>query len=107
MLMPGQTENVDNGVTIEDLRSIVAPIAQRYGITQVYLFGSRSRGDYHDDSDFDFLITVRKGVGLLDLGCFVYDLEEALAKPVGISFKDSAPDMFLEAITPDLREIYV
>lgn len=105
--MLGLTEKVDNGVTLDDLRSIVAPIAQRYGITQVYLFGSRSRGDYHDDSDFDFLITVRKGVSLLDVGCFVYDLEEALEKPVGISFKDSASEMFMKAITPDLREIYV
>ncbi len=105
--MPEQTDEIDHGLTLDGLKSIVAPIARRYGVTQVHLFGSRSRGDYHEDSDFDLLITVRKGAGLLDLGCFVYDLEEALEKPVGISFRDSATEMFLEAIAPDLKEVYV
>ncbi len=64
--MPEQPVTVGHG-----LRSIVAPIAQRNGVTEMRLFGSRSRGVYRDDSDFDLLITVGKGVTLLDVGCFV------------------------------------
>lgn len=105
--MPEKADEVDHGLTFEGLRSIVAPIAQRYGVREVYLFGSRSRGDYHNDSDFDLLITVEEGVGLLDLGCFVYDLEEVLGKPVGISFMDSASELFMKEIAPDLKEICV
>ncbi|MBO6083817.1 MAG: nucleotidyltransferase domain-containing protein, partial [Candidatus Methanomethylophilaceae archaeon] len=39
------------GTTLDELRDIVAPIASRYNVRRVYLFGSRARGDYTKDSD--------------------------------------------------------
>ncbi|MBE6528898.1 MAG: nucleotidyltransferase domain-containing protein, partial [Thermoplasmata archaeon] len=37
---------------IKELGDIIAPLAARCNITKVYLFGSRARDDYTDDSDY-------------------------------------------------------
>jgi len=42
--------------SIEELRAIVAPVAEKYGVDKVYLFGSVARGDYNENSDYDFCI---------------------------------------------------
>lgn len=104
--MPHEQTMVAPGMTLEDLRDIVAPIAERYGIKRVRLFGSRSRGDFDDDSDFDLLISVKQGTSLMDLGCFVYDLEHTLGKSIGVSFEGSSSRMFLNEIAPELKEVY-
>jgi predicted nucleotidyltransferase len=43
-------------LSVEELRTIVAPVAHKYGVDKIYLFGSVARGDYDDDSDYDFCI---------------------------------------------------
>lgn len=103
--MSEQIRWVDDDVTLDDLRSVIPPIARRHGVIRIRLFGSRSRGDYRDGSDYDFLIAVEKSVSLQDMGYLVFDLEEALGKPVEISFDDSSSELFMEAIAPDLVEI--
>jgi len=47
---------VHKRLSIEELRSIVEPIAKEYGVDKVYLFGSTARGDDGDNSDYDFCI---------------------------------------------------
>ncbi|MBQ3627041.1 MAG: nucleotidyltransferase domain-containing protein, partial [Synergistaceae bacterium] len=42
---------------LEELKKIVAPIAEKRGVDKVYLFGSRARGDNRPDSDYDFIIS--------------------------------------------------
>lgn len=42
--------------SVSEIRDIVAPIAEKYGVKKVFLFGSRARGDYREDSDYDFSI---------------------------------------------------
>jgi len=93
-------------LSIEELRRIVVPIAEQNGITRVRLFGSRARGDFDKDSDYDFLIDVGPGVGLLQIGCFIEDLEEVLGKPVNLVDEVMISDIFMRSIQPDLREIY-
>ena len=41
---------------LEELKQIVAPIAEKYWLEAVYLFGSQERGDAKPDSDYDFYI---------------------------------------------------
>ncbi|MBE6523120.1 MAG: nucleotidyltransferase [Thermoplasmata archaeon] len=93
-------------ISVEELIDIVRPIAEQNGVSRVRLFGSRARGDFNADSDFDFLIDVKPGFGLIDLGCFTEDLEEALGRPVSIVDEVSASPTFLKSINKDLREIY-
>jgi hypothetical protein len=40
--------------TIEEIKAIVEPIARKYGVARVYLFGSYARGDVIENSDVDF-----------------------------------------------------
>ena len=42
--------------TIDDLRRIIAPIAEQYGLRAVYVFGSYARGEANADSDIDLLV---------------------------------------------------
>lgn len=43
---------------IETHRNELIALARRRGVTGVRVFGSMSRGDAHDDSDVDLLVTL-------------------------------------------------
>ena len=45
--------------TIDEIKNIVTPIAEKYQIAHVYLFGSFARGDFDEQSDID--ISIEKG----------------------------------------------
>ena len=47
-----------------DKRRQILELARRYGAYNVRVFGSVARGEARADSDVDFLIDVRPGVGL-------------------------------------------
>ena len=66
--------------TIEEISARVAPVAKKYGLASVYLFGSYARGEADANSDVDLLVDV-SGTEidtLLKLGGLYNDLEEAL-----------------------------
>ena len=48
--------------TDEHTRKMVALIVEHYSPERVYLFGSKARGDSGPDSDYDFLVVVRRKV---------------------------------------------
>ena len=43
-------------LTIEKIMKIVKPIALKYNVEAIYLFGSYARGEATEDSDLDFLV---------------------------------------------------
>jgi len=43
-------------LSIESIKDIIAPIAARYGVESIYVFGSYARGEASADSDIDFLV---------------------------------------------------
>lgn len=70
----------------EQLAKIVAPIARKYRIPSVYLFGSYARGTATEESDIDLLIDT-KGTelkSLLQLSAVMLDLEAATGKQVDL-----------------------
>ena len=69
--------------TTEELRKIVAPIAQAYGVKSVSVFGSYARGTQTPSSDVD--LKIEKGAlrSLFQLCGFRLAVEDALARPVG------------------------
>ncbi len=71
--------------TVDEIRRRVAPIAVRYKIPSIYLFGSYARGDATEKSDVDLLIRRRGSAvqGLL-MGALYNDLSESLQKPVDL-----------------------
>ena len=70
--------------TIEEIRRIITPIAKKYRLPAVYLFGSYARGDATETSDLDFLVdtTGTELKSLLTLGALYTELEEAFQKPI-------------------------
>lgn len=72
--------------SVEEIRKIVAPIAEKYGLKAVYLFGSYARGTATADSDIDLLLDT-EGAGirsLLQLSGIYCELEAALGKSVDL-----------------------
>ena len=72
--------------TIDEIRQIVTPIAEKYRLPAIYLFGSYARGTANDHSDVDLLVdtTGTQLRSLLTLGALYNDLEEALGKRIDL-----------------------
>jgi len=74
--------------SIEELKSRIMPVAQKYRLPAVYLFGSYARGEATDDSDVDILIdrsnSAIYGRGLFGMAAVYEDLREALGKELDL-----------------------
>jgi predicted nucleotidyltransferase len=88
---------------IANLKEMIRPIAKKYGVESVYLFGSRARGDYRADSDFDFYIKKGRIRGYFALGGFFEELKEAVQAEIDLVSQDEEElDAYLrEAIRKD------
>ena len=71
-------------LTIEDIIGIVKPIAQKYHVQEIYLFGSYVRGEAGVDSDLDFLIYGGEKFKLTMIFALAEDLRKALKKKVDV-----------------------
>jgi len=102
--------------TIEKLKECIAPVALKYRIPAVYLFGSYARGDANDNSDVDIIVdkTGTKLSGLLAMGGLFNDLSEAVGKPIDLittsileeeSTKQRLP-WFVENLKREMVKIY-
>ena len=69
--------------SIRELSGIVGPVARKYHIITVYLFGSRARGDNRKDSDYDLIVEIGPGFRAFDLFAFEDELKEILKRDVG------------------------
>ena len=58
----------DKVYTLEEIKAIASPIARRYDIAALYLFGSYARGEATPASDLDFRVDRGKMVDMLALG---------------------------------------
>ena len=65
-----------------ELKELCIGIAKKYEIDSIGLFGSRARGDFHEESDYDIFI-----IGDIDLKLELkleYDIENKLKSEVDI-----------------------
>lgn len=64
--------------TIEEIRAKAVPIAKKYGVKKLSLFGSYARGEADAQSDLDFLYDGGNGKiqSTFEYIEFVYDLED-------------------------------
>ncbi len=69
---------------IDELRSIIAPIARRYGVQRVNLFGSYARGEATAQSDVDLLIFGGSGFRATQIFALSEDLRAALNTKVDV-----------------------
>lgn len=92
---------------IDEIRKIVAPIAQKHELENMYLFGSRARGDNRPDSDYDFMVSFgEQKKGLFAYCGLVDDLEEAFQAHVDVITNNAQDDSILDAAKKDGVLIY-
>ncbi|HVK15922.1 MAG TPA: nucleotidyltransferase family protein [Fimbriiglobus sp.] len=75
----------------EQLRAMLPKLAERFGVSELGLFGSRVRGDHRPDSDLDVLVTFRPDArpSLFTLSDLVLTLEERLGVSVELALKEN------------------
>ncbi len=72
--------------SIEELKQRIAPVAEKYGLREVYLFGSYARSEATEQSDVDILIdrTGSKIRGMFEMGGLYEDLRASIGKEVDL-----------------------
>jgi predicted nucleotidyltransferase len=92
--------------TIEEIRQKVVPIAERYGVERVFLFGSYATGNAGAKSDIDFRVDVSRGTDYFRLCEIYYDLEESLKAKVDLLTTGALSSEFLTRIAKDEVLLY-
>ena len=93
-------------LTLSKIKKTIMPILNKYGITDIYLFGSYARGEANSDSDVDIYCDRGNIKNLIEQGKMEDKLEEALGKEVDIVFSSSKMDPFFkEQIMEDMIKL--
>ena len=79
----GTIEN-EHDLSFEELCEAVAPIAEKYEVNRIYLFGSRARGENKGGSDYDFYVVLGSVKNLIKICGLLRELEETLGEKVDI-----------------------
>ena len=94
-------------ITIDEIKAKAIPVAVRYGVDSLSLFGSYARGEADEKSDMDFLLTKGKLRGLLEYCGMINDLEDTFHCHVDLVEKDAIKDKdFLKEVTKDEVVLY-
>ena len=91
--------------SISDIQRIVKPIAARYGVERMTLFGSYARGENTPDSDIDLRID-RGHVHGLQMAFLLTDLEDTLHTKVDLLSTNALDEAFLSAIRGEEKLMY-
>ena len=70
--------------TLKNIRDIVKPIANKYKVESIYLFGSYARGDADKSSDLDFLVFGGENFKLTNIFALAEELRKAFKIPVDV-----------------------
>lgn len=92
------------------LAELVSPACRQFGVQELSLFGSRVRGDLHEDSDFDFVVTFdRSKAGKISDRFFslLFFLEDHLTAGIDLLEQEAIRNPYLkEAIEQEKKVIY-
>ena len=76
---------MDNRIfTLKDIVSLVKPIAEKYKVKEIYLFGSYARGEADGDSDLDFLVFGGENFKLTMIFALAEELKKKKKKDVDV-----------------------
>ena len=82
----------DKIYTIDEIKQIVKPIAEKYKIEKVWLFGSYARGQATEKSDIDILVSNYERVVPMTLANLLGDFEEMFEKEIDLITQASISD---------------
>ena len=86
---------------IQKLRSIKPALQEKYGVTELALFGSYSRDEQTEKSDIDILVAYNKKLGMQFLD-MIYELDKLFNKEVQVVSKKGIKPKYFQAIQEDL-----
>jgi predicted nucleotidyltransferase len=98
--------------TIDEIKERIRPVAEKYNLPAVYLFGSYARGEADEKSDIDIMIdrTGTPVVGLIKLSGIFQDFKESLSKEIDMVTTDVLNQKkgfdFTSELRQDLVNIY-
>ena len=71
-------------MSLNDIQRIVKPLAEKYRISEVYIFGSYARNEATARSDIDFLVFGGKDFKLTSVFAFAEELRRAINKDIDV-----------------------
>ena len=74
----------DKVFTITDIKALVKPIAEKYNVDEIYLFGSYARDEADQNSDLDFLVFGGQNFKLTMIFSLAEELRAILNKKVDV-----------------------
>lgn len=86
---------------IETHRAALLSLAHLRGVRTLKVFGSMGRGDGHDDSDVDLLVTLAPGTSALALGGLLMDAQQLLGRRVDVVTEASLHPALRERVLAD------
>ena len=92
--------------TLDDIKEKVAPVARKYGVDSVSVFGSYARGNANENSDVDLCIDKGNVKSLIQYFSLVNDLEEVLNCHVDVVTTDIRDREFLVSIQKEGIMVY-
>ena len=103
-------------VEIATIRFIIGKIARKYGLSEVYVYGSTARGEADADSDIDLLYRSAAGsrLNMMRREALQRELEDAFRREVSLTSLDSlqhnaqrsrASRRFYQHIQPDMIRV--
>ena len=92
--------------TLDEIKAKSIPIAQKYGIARLGLFGSYAKGEQDEYSDLDFLISKGNIRGLFDYMGLVLDLEDEFGCHVDVVMDSIEDRDFINRIRKDEVFLY-
>lgn len=97
----------DKVYTIDEIRDKVIPLAKKYGVRRMWLFGSYARGEADAQSDVDFLVDGAKNLrGMFAYTRLIQDLEDELGCHVDLISEGISDKNFLAEIQKDEVLLY-
>ena len=82
--------------TVDEVKKIVSPIAQRFDVKRMWLFGSYARGEATPDSDLDFRVEPDDECGLIKYSGLWLALEAAFGLKIDLIAASPAGDTPLD-----------
>lgn len=93
---------INKHIIIQKLKKVKPILSQKYGLTELALFGSFSRNEETDLSDIDIMVNYQNSMGL-NYFDMVYELEEIFKeKKIQVVSRGGIKSKYFERIKEDL-----
>ncbi|MBL7810415.1 MAG: nucleotidyltransferase family protein [Saprospiraceae bacterium] len=96
-------------MTLTDIKNKIQELKptlhERFGVSEIGVFGSWVRGEQSDKSDIDVLVDFDREVSLFDILELQWFLEETLEKKVDVSPRDSLRKYIGQQILTETQSI--